>query len=142
MRSKLNPFLPAGLYYGLIFFLSAQPNVRLPAAFPLIDKALHLVLYAGFGVCLAYGTMKTAGLRDRPAVVPVLGAVLACLDEVHQMFVPGRSAEILDVLVDVLGLAAGWGIARMIARSRHGRRFFAPDGPGDKAPQPWKRGGP
>ena len=27
----------------------------------------------------------------------------ACSDEIHQLFIPGRSGEILDVLIDTLG---------------------------------------
>lgn len=129
MRQKIVYFLPAALYYGLIFFLSSRPNVRLPVVFPLIDKILHLILFTGFGLVLAYGVMKTVRRRNGLAAALALGAILAVLDEIHQMFVPGRSAEILDALVDIIGAAAGWGIARMIARNRKGRKLFAPAGP-------------
>ena len=31
----------------------------------------------------------------------------ACSDEIHQMFVPGRSAQISDILIDTLGAFSG-----------------------------------
>ena len=34
----------------------------------------------------------------------------ACADEIHQYFVPGRTADILDILVDVAGALVGCGI--------------------------------
>jgi VanZ family protein len=36
--------------------------------------------------------------------------LLAILDEIHQIFVPGRSAEVRDVLIDTLGACFGLGI--------------------------------
>lgn len=37
----------------------------------------------------------------------VLGSLYAFTDEVHQAFVPGRSCEIRDMLIDSCGVAAG-----------------------------------
>jgi len=36
-----------------------------------------------------------------------IGALYALTDEVHQSFVPGRSCEIRDILIDSCGVAAG-----------------------------------
>jgi VanZ family protein len=40
----------------------------------------------------------------------LLAAVYAAGDEVHQLFVPGRTGSAADVLIDVSGAAAGQGI--------------------------------
>lgn len=37
----------------------------------------------------------------------ICGLITACLDEAHQYFVPGRSAQITDVCVDFSGVIAG-----------------------------------
>ena len=37
----------------------------------------------------------------------IFGILYACLDEVHQLFVNGRSGQITDVLIDSLGIILG-----------------------------------
>lgn len=110
----------------MIFVLSAQPKVRLPLDFPLVDKVLHFILYAGFGLCLAFGISRwdRQGLRSRFGLLAILGIILGGLDEVHQLFVPGRSADIADAAVDVLGILAGGLIVRIWIRSPSGRKIF------------------
>ena len=121
---RLRFFLPAVLYYAGIFILSAQPHLKLPIRFDLADKAAHFLLYAGFGVCLAYGLarLNDKAVVSRPMIIAGLGFVLGGLDEIHQMFVPGRNADILDALVDVLGVLAGWMILRTWVRRTARRR--------------------
>ena len=58
-----------------------------------------------------------AWISWRAAVVAAAIAVgYAVTDEVHQMFVPGRSAELNDLLADAMGVVAGaslvwlWGL--------------------------------
>ena len=36
-----------------------------------------------------------------------LSFLYACTDEIHQIFVPGRSAQFRDVLIDTLGASFG-----------------------------------
>jgi VanZ family protein len=99
----------------------------------LIDKVLHLILYTGLGICLAFGLARLdrLSLGHKAWLMTGFGILLGGLDEIHQMFVPGRSADVLDAAVDVLGVIAGWLIVRMLAR-RTGRRFGAEG----KTPQP------
>jgi len=121
--SKYRFFLPAALYYGLIFVLSAQANLRLPFSFPYVDKVLHFFLYTGFGLCLAWGFIRIepAGGRKSLGLILALGALLSGLDEIHQIFVPGRSAEVADAIVDVLGILAGWVVVQLIFRRQKTR---------------------
>ncbi|HIU52150.1 MAG TPA: VanZ family protein [Candidatus Merdicola faecigallinarum] len=37
----------------------------------------------------------------------IIGVIYAITDEIHQLFVPGRSGEIRDVLIDGLGIIVG-----------------------------------
>lgn len=126
MSRKIRLFIPAFLYYVFIFILSSQPRIHLPISFPLIDKILHLILYTGFGICLAFGLARLdgRGAGHKAGLMAGLGILLGGLDEIHQMFVPGRSADVLDAAVDVLGVIAGWLIVRILAR-RAGRRSGA-----------------
>jgi VanZ family protein len=121
-------FLPAALYYGMIYFLSDQPQIPIPSVFPLQDKIFHFVIYLGFGLCLLYGLARIdrlGGLRLRLAALVVLGIIAAGLDEFHQAFVPGRTADIADAAADVLGILAGWLIVRRLLHCPAGRRWFA-----------------
>lgn len=134
-------FLPAALYYGLLYFLSDQPQIRIPLAFPLQDKIFHFVIYAGFGVCLLFGLarIERLGARRRLGTLVVLGAIAAGLDEFHQSFVPGRAADLADAAADVLGILAAWLIVRFLVRVPAGRRWFAAH---TESTHPWNRSGP
>ena len=62
------------------------------------DKAAHFSTFALITALLWHGTAGRAPLA-------VLGAVVAfgALDEVHQLFMPGRSAELADFVADATG---------------------------------------
>jgi len=125
--SKIKYFLPALLYYGFIFFLSAQSNIRIGIDFLLIDKILHTGLYLGFGLCLSYAltNMEPEGTSRRHVLRLLgLGILLGGLDEIHQSFVPGRNADLWDAVVDVLGVWLGWIIFQRLKQTALGKRFF------------------
>ena len=79
----------------------------------LTRKAAHTVAYLLLGV-LAYRAVRQHNLpAKRVAVIAVCIVVAyAISDEVHQLFVPGRSGEPRDVLIDsgagVIGVAAAY----------------------------------
>ena len=75
-----------------------------------IRKLAHIFLYFLLGgtsfLFAATLSVKTVA-KVRPAVSGgiafVISLLYACLDEVHQSFVPGRAAQIQDVGVDAIG---------------------------------------
>ena len=102
------------LYMGFIWFLSSNPSdmvVELPdsQADRFIKEALHLVefaiLYMLFAAALASWGALTPGLSLAAAAAASLYGIA---DEVHQYFVPSRSASWIDVLKDVIGIAAAY----------------------------------
>ena len=50
------------------------------------------------------------------------GLLFAALDELLQTFIPGRSGQLLDVLIDFCGVAAGVGAGLLLRRWREARR--------------------
>lgn len=113
------PFLPAALYYGLIYYVSSRTvDLPLPLAGRHADKALHILEFAVLGWLLAFGFSRIQSLSPRglAAAAFLTGAVLAILDEVHQSFVPGRHADVWDVAADIVGIALGLWIYRLPAR--------------------------
>jgi VanZ family protein len=105
---------------AFIFALSSVSDVPgLPGG--MSDKTGHALLYAGLGFLLV-----RALARGRLAMIGAGTAVLTILiaagyglsDETHQLFVPGRQFDLLDLAADGVGagVAAGlgwaWGIIR------------------------------
>lgn len=102
------------LYMGFIWFLSSNPSdmvVELPdsAVDRFIKEALHLVefaiLYMLFAAALASWGALTPALSLAAAAAAALYGIT---DEIHQYFVPSRSASWIDVLKDAIGVAAAY----------------------------------
>jgi len=116
--------LPALAYAALIFLLShlSNPFPFKPTGLLTYDKLLHFLEYLAFGVLLAWG-LSRAGLAVSSAGVwaVVLGSAYGLTDEIHQAFVPKRSADPLDWLADTAGVLAGAIVAVVILRRRGAR---------------------
>ena len=95
-------WLPATAWAGLIFWLSSLPTVPAPEV-PYIDKVAHFGAYAVLGALLAFAADRS---RTPLAAAVLLGVLYGASDEVHQMFVPGRSADVLDWCADAAGVLA------------------------------------
>ena len=116
-------FLLAALSWaGLIFYLSSQPSIETPALFPGQDKLFHLIAFGILGF-LAMGTRQASqqGYSRRQVWQVVLAVMLyGILDEVHQYFVPGRHADVYDVIADasggLLGALTMYWLVRVLAR--------------------------
>lgn len=90
-----------------IFTLSSLPTISI-AKFPLsLDKFAHAGIY--FVLCmlwrraLHYQAWIPVAQRQALVIGFCLTAVHGVLDEVYQMSVPGRSADIYDTLADIAG---------------------------------------
>jgi VanZ family protein len=99
-----------------IFYVSSLPQPVVP---PGGDKPWHLLAYLGLGVLVLRAVVGglPAWIGRRAAAVAIAIAVgYAVTDELHQMFVPGRSAQLSDLLADTMGVIAGtsvcwlWGL--------------------------------
>lgn len=74
----------------------------------LTRKAAHIFIYFVLGV-LAFNVAKDFRISNKRAVMlsVVFVILYAITDEFHQSFVPGRSAELRDVLIDTVAGAMG-----------------------------------
>jgi len=77
----------------------------------LIRKLAHFTVYFVLGILTA-NALKTSGVSTFKAVALALAIciVYAATDEIHQMFVPGRGAQVKDVLIDSVGAVVGIGV--------------------------------
>jgi len=116
---KALPFLPAALFYGLIFFLSSRP-LRLDIPLAQMDKLAHGAAYALLGFLLAVGFFRLlrAPLKIKLISVVLAGAGLGILDEIHQIFVPGRTPDLLDIAADLAGAVLGLLLFRWVFQKK------------------------
>lgn len=141
-RTRLTAFLtvwgPPLALMVLMFLFSAQPKTAPPAGSDdiyfsgvmpiftersweaLVKKGSHVV---GYGV-LALLIMRSLLDQDRSprdaAYLAILVAVsFALTDELHQSFVPGRHASVLDIAFDYAGAAGVCLLARRVIERRN-----------------------
>jgi VanZ family protein len=90
----------------------------------LIRKSAHIVEYFVFSLLISRAIrLGHPGHRWRWTLVAIgVLTVYATLDEYHQSFVPGRTAAVRDVLLDVAGGAAAQVLAGWLAFWREERR--------------------
>lgn len=83
---------------------------------PIIRKCAHFILYASLGF-FTYNFVRTIKRnilknRENTAKTFLIISQIFCTtysisDEIHQKFIPGRSAELRDVIIDSLGALTG-----------------------------------
>lgn len=76
----------------------------------LVRKTAHFTEYAILGALFYLNLIQFPKLNShiKKLLLPILFSFLyAITDELHQIFVPGRSAQFRDVLIDTLGASFG-----------------------------------
>jgi VanZ family protein len=119
---RLSLWVPVFAYMIAIFFVSNLQVAPLPEE--VSDKTAHIWAYAGLAVL---SVRAVGGGLPCPVVFRVawLALVVAggygIFDEIHQLFVPGRSGDLLDWYADVSGAVLGIGACWLwgIIASRH-----------------------
>ena len=148
MKRKILPWSLIIVWMGLIFFFSHQPatesselssgiteaivdviNVIVPDNDLMSSKqSINLIIRKGahFGVYLVLGLLVSNGLiysnisKSKVFYLALLICVLyAISDEFHQLYVPGRSGQVSDVLLDSTGSLSGILLMNAIRRYTH-----------------------
>jgi VanZ family protein len=113
VRKLIRRWLPAVIWMGLIFFVSAQPTLpSVPGRWDLLlKKGMHMAAY-GILTALYLRALRGSGHDEwviRAASV-ALAVAYAMSDEYHQTFVPGRNGTWVDVAVDGVGILGATGL--------------------------------
>lgn len=114
---KLSLWVPVIIHMGIIFYFSSQP-----AGSPSLQK---FPLPAGLGHFVGYFLL--AGLLYRALAgnlfqwnfhtakqVLLISVLYGISDEIHQLYVPGRNASVLDVITDGAGAATSLAVIRSV----------------------------
>ena len=74
----------------------------------IIRKVAHFSIYTLVGFLLM-SLISTYDLKENKRIIISLGigVLYAASDEIHQLFVPGRSGQITDVVLDSMGVLLG-----------------------------------
>ncbi len=81
----------------------------------IIRKTAHFMSYLLLGALLFWAIKPHAkSLKTTAALSVAVAFLFAVSDEIHQMLIPGRSAEVRDVLLDTLGAATGVALVWLI----------------------------
>ena len=121
LRKFLFYWLPVLLYCLFIFIQSSFPASEHMPDFDFSDKLLHMGAYAVLGLLLyrAFNTMDKRTSTVRLVILSILlTALYGASDEIHQYFVPSRSAEFLDFAADAIGGILGAMVAVVIFKNR------------------------
>lgn len=110
-------YLPLGVYWMILFIATSIPTEYIPAV-GVSDKFNHFFAYLGLSVLLYFSfnlQTKYEVMNKYPASLTIIiAAIYGAFDELHQMLIPGRSAELLDWVADFIGALAGVLIARFL----------------------------
>lgn len=90
-----------------------------------VRKCAHFFIYSLMGAAAVGGFwfLKRKGLRYLSAVGTC--CIYAVSDEIHQSFIPGRSCELRDVVIDTCGSALGAAVCIFIVWVLLLRKFAA-----------------
>ncbi|HLS36244.1 MAG TPA: VanZ family protein [Bacillota bacterium] len=121
-------------WMGVIFYLSHQPGeasselssgivkfvvevlsfaipkglIEIKTLHLFVRKFAHFFAYFLLGVFILHAVLIDRSMTFRTALFVYLFTILyAISDEVHQLFIPGRSGEVRDVIIDSFGSATG-----------------------------------
>ena len=102
--------MPLIVYWIILFIATSIPAQSIPS-FGVGDKVNHFLAYLILAILL-YLTLsfqEKSMFAKRNAALLTIAVILpyGALDELHQMLVPGRSAEFLDWVADAVGAACG-----------------------------------
>jgi len=105
-------FTPAILWMAVIFLLSHQTGEQLGSLLPLFQQWIpamrsfdwgHFAAYFVLGVTYYWALLPLSYRWQGKAAVVLMAGLYGVTDEIHQMYVAGRTPDIRDLRNDVIG---------------------------------------
>ncbi|MGL6106421.1 VanZ family protein [Romboutsia sp.] len=151
MRKKIFVVLTI-LWMTMIFYMSNQPatvsteqsnsTINMLSTLPIVGnvidamiekgtatvivrKGAHMFSYAIMSVLCFFSIYNLKINLKNICIKSILVAfIYACTDEFHQLFIPGRSGELRDVLIDTTGAVISMCITYFIIRKINQKRIL------------------
>ena len=99
-------YLPVIIWAMLILTVSSIPHLKTPdLGLKIDDKIAHFCEYFIFGLLIA--NMFWRVNKPFPYIMittSLIGTIYGILDELHQLFIPGRTTDVFDMTADALGV--------------------------------------
>ena len=97
---------------------SSGPPLPLLGEVQGLDKVAHFLAFSGLGLLTCALAFKISPTPAIPLLsIPLLMVTLfGIIDEAFQMLIPGRQADLLDLLADICGALFAIFLANLIAR--------------------------
>ena len=111
-------------FTGVIVYMSSIPGRSIPGhglSSKIISNLAHIPAYALITILwLKAFKREFVNMLSGGNILLLLALCLfAALDEVHQAFVPGRTASTVDIGLDVIGIIFGFCIFRYVKELRY-----------------------
>lgn len=112
-------YLPLIIHWITIFILTSLPSDQLPSV-EISDKINHFLAFFVLGfflnLTLKYQNKFPSYKESALILSLIIASLYGLMDELHQLLVPGRSAEVLDWVADFIGAFTGNFLAEFIYR--------------------------
>jgi VanZ family protein len=119
-------WLPIVAYMAMLFGFSSLSTIPDPPG-NLSSYHVHTGAYAGLGMlaarALAKGRLRKVTWRVVCGAIAI-SSIYGVTDEYHQLFVPGRAFDVMDMVADAIGSVIGasavgaWSIIRRRSKTR------------------------
>ena len=107
-------YLATALYCALLFWMSHQSSLPgAQIAFAGADKIAHFIAYGILAMLVSVGLHRApepCSIQVRMFVPILFASLYGVSDEIHQLFTPGRTFSLLDMVADTLGATAAQGL--------------------------------
>ncbi len=113
----------------IIFLFSSRQSVSVASNFWLnfvFFKSIHIAEYAILTALNAFAIRSSSSginVSNIALFSSVMAVLYGSLDELHQTFVPTRSGQVLDVLIDAIGVFSVYSLLKVYEKNP---KVFAP----------------
>lgn len=92
----------------------------------IIRKSAHFTIYFILGITI-YLLLETYNIKRIVILSIMICFIFSCLDEIHQIFIPERTARFYDCIIDTFGGTCGIYLLVIIEKLRK-RKFITQEG--------------
>ena len=103
----------------IFYFSTLQGGIGTSVQNPWFARSYHFIVFFLFSFFFLAAIKGKHKLKPKYMIITLAVSILhAILDEVHQIFVPFRDANIRDVLIDSLGIFSAMILCKYMSKKR------------------------